>query len=171
MSRFIQVVVGAVMTALAVSGCNGPTRPADLVARKQASLPKTWVHVSSSSGHVKALPMGLQQRLKDLRTDLVKAQGSRYFAFYGDYPPETKARIDAMNRACTEAYMVSDKVIASDLSPAMRSLSETEADIWWNDQVVYDTQWREFQDDWRVLWLMDSPSILNRQPIIDSVGP
>jgi hypothetical protein len=159
-------------TAIMVAGgCNGPTRSADLIARKQASLPSSWVHVATSSGHVRALPEGLQTRLKDLRADLVQEQESRYFAFYGEYTPETQARIDAMNRACTEAYMVSDRVIAGDLSPAMRSLTETEADIWWNDQIVYDTQWREFQDDWRVLWLTDSPSILNRQPIIDSVGP
>ncbi len=125
MKSSFMVMVGAVMVISTLGGCNGPNRSADLIARKQASLPKTWVHESTSSSRVKALPMGLQTRLKDLRGALVTEQQSRYFAFYGDYTPETKARVNAMNQACSEAYMVSDRVIAADLSPAMRSLSET----------------------------------------------
>ncbi len=156
---------------LMLGACNSHRRPADLATQKRANLPESWSHLSGSSGRVRALPSGLRDQLESLRSDLVREQQSQYFAYYGRYTPETQARIDAMNRACNEAYMVSDRVIASDLSPSMRSLSETEADIWWNDQVVYDTQWREFQDDWRVFWMMDSPSILNRQPIVDSVGP
>jgi hypothetical protein len=67
--------------------------------------------------------------------------------------------------------MVSDYAMASDLSPEMKSVTETEADLWWNDRVIYDIQAREFQDDWRSLWMLDSPSILSRYPIVDTSQP
>ena len=80
-------------------------------------------------------------------------------------------RIESMNRACNEAYLVSDRVIASNLTPALQSVTETEADLWWDNQVIYDIQAREFVDDWRSFWLLDSPSILNRLPIVDTASP
>jgi hypothetical protein len=82
-----------------------------------------------------------------------------------------QSRIDAMNAACTEAYLVSDVVIASNLTPAMQGVAQTKADLWWDDQQIYDIQGREFVDDWRSIWLMDSPSILNRMPIVDTGNP
>ena len=50
-------------------------------------------------------------------------------------------------------------------------VSDTESELWWSNQEIYDIQSRELVDDWRVLWLMDSPSTLNRQPIIDLATP
>jgi hypothetical protein len=164
-------LTGAAAMMFASVGCNAPVRTTDTLARKQASLPKSWVYVSGSSRKVSALPKGLQVRLADLRTDLVREQQGQYFAFYGKYTAETQSRIDAMNRACTEAYFVSDIAMASDLTPEVKSVSETEADLWWSDQVLYDIQARELQDDWRSFWLLDSPSILSRYPIVDTSLP
>ena len=171
MIRALLAVTGVAAMMLASVGCHSPARTLDTVARKQASLPKSWVYVSGNSRKVSALPKGLQDRLADLRTDIVREQQGQYFAFYGKYTPETQSRIDAMNRACTEAYLVSDTAIASNLSPDVKSVSETEADLWWSDQEIYDIQARELQDDWRSIWLLDSPSILSRYPIVDTAAP
>jgi hypothetical protein len=61
--------------------------------------------------------------------------------------------------------------MASDLTPELKSVSETEADLWWSNQVIYDIQARELQDDWRSFWLLDSPSTLSRYPIVDTSLP
>lgn len=165
------VLTAAAAMMLASIGCHAPVRTTDTIAAKRASLPESWVYVSDRSSKISALPKGLQNHLADLRADLVREQQGQYFAFYGKYTPETQARIDAMNHACTEAYFVSDTVIATDLTPELKSVSETEADLWWSDQVIYDIQAREFQDDWRSFWLLDSPSTLSRYPIVDTSLP
>jgi hypothetical protein len=134
-------------------------------------MPESWVYESDRSGKVNALPKGLRDRLQSLRDDMIKEQGSQYFAFWGHYTPELQARIEAMNQACNEAYLVSDRVIASNLTPGLQSVTETEADLWWDNQIIYDVQAREFVDDWRSFWLLDSPSILNRLPIVDTASP
>jgi hypothetical protein len=163
------VLAAAVVWGLA--GCHSPTRVEDPLTLKRGSMPESWVYESTRSGKVSALPRPLRNRLKSLREDMVVEQGSRYFSFYGHYTPAMQSRIDAMNAACTEAYLVSDVVIASNLTPAMQSVAQTKADLWWDDQQIYDLQGREFVDDWRSLWLMDSPSILNRMPIVDTSNP
>ncbi len=167
--RLAILTVGLSVALLA--GCNSPERVTDSTIRKRANLPESWVYLSGGSGKVSALPPGLQRQLKDLRADLVTEQQGRYFAFYGHYTPETQGRIDAMNRACNEAYLVSDRAIASNLTPEMGSVSQTGADLWWDDQEIYNIQSRELQDDWRAFWLMDSPSILSRHPIVDTAVP
>jgi hypothetical protein len=165
------VLTAAAAMMLASFGCHAPVRTTDTLASKRASLPKSWVYMPRGSSRVSALPKGLQNHLADLRTDLVREQQGQYFAFYGKYTPETQSRIDAMNRACTEAYFVSDIAMASDLTPELKSVSETEADLWWSNQVIYDIQARELQDDWRSIWLLDSPSTLSRYPIVDTSLP
>ena len=154
-----------------VVGCKTTDRTDETIAMKRAHLPDSWVYLSPSSSKVRALPSGLRTRLSVLRDDLVREQQSQYFSYYGTYPPETLSRIENMNRACNEAYMVSDHIIASDLTPELRTISETDPDLWWNDQVIYDVQSRELMDDWQSFWLMKSPSTLSPYPIMDLTQP
>ncbi len=169
--KFAITMVMSVAAVSVMMGCHTPTRVNDSVAQKRISMPESWVYETKRSGKVKALPRGLRDQLQSLREDMIKEQGSQYFAFWGHYTPELQSRIESMNRACNEAYLVSDRVIASNLTPALQSVTETEADLWWDNQVIYDIQAREFVDDWRSFWLLDSPSILNRLPIIDTASP
>jgi hypothetical protein len=163
------MLIGAFAWPLA--GCHSPTRVADSVAMKRHSMPDSWVYESSRSGKVKALPRALRNRLETLRADMVVEQGTRYFSFYGHYTPEMQSRIDTMNAACTESYLVSDRAIASNLTPELQSMTQSEMDLWWSDRISFDIQRREFVDDWRSLWMIDSPSILNRLPIVDTAHP
>lgn len=76
-----------------------------------------------------------------------------------------------MNAACTEAYLVSDRVIAGNLTPELQSVTQSEIDLWWDDRVNFNVQHRELVDDWRAIWMTDSPSTLSRYPIVDTAHP
>lgn len=152
-------------------GCHGPNRVDGSTAAKRVSMPESWAHESSRSGKVKALPNGLQTRLGLLKEDMVKEHGTQYFSFYGHYTPEMQSRIEAMNAACTEAYLVSDRVIAGNLTPELQSVTQSEIDMWWDDRVNFNVQNRELVDDWRAIWMTDSPSTLSRYPIVDTAHP
>ncbi len=67
--------------------------------------------------------------------------------------------------------MVSNHMIAKDLTPELRSVGETDPDLWWNDQVIYDLQSRELMDDWQSFWLMNKPSHLSPYPIMNLTSP
>jgi len=153
------------------AGRTSPERVSEAIARKQAHLPESWLYLSDTSSEVATLPKGMQDALAELRADAQREHASRYFTVFGEYTPEMQSRIEAMNRACTEAYMVSTNKLSSDLTPELTSVSESSADIWWDDQIIYNIQGRELHDDWRSFWLMDSPSTLNRHPIIDTSVP
>ena len=154
-----------------VVGCKTTDRPNETIAMKRANLPDSWVYLPASSSKVNALPSGLRSRLDVLRDDLITEQQSQYFSYYGTYPPETLSRIENMNRACNEAYMVSNHMIASDLTPELRTVGETDPDLWWNDQVIFDLQSREMMDDWQSFWLLTKPSHLSPYPIMNLTSP
>lgn len=167
-------VITAMVVAIGLSmmvGCHTPTRVDGSTEAKRISMPKSWAYESSHSGKVSALPNGLQNRLKLLKKDMVKEQETQYFSFYGHYTPEMQSRIAAMNAACTEAYMVSDRVIAGNLTPELQSVTQSEIDLWWDDRVNFNVQHRELVDDWRAIWMTDSPSTLSRYPIVDTAHP
>jgi hypothetical protein len=87
--------------------------------------------------------------------------------------PSRKAYQNKVNATSpsARAALVSDRAIASNLTPSMHSVADTQSDLWWDDQAIYDIQSRELVDDWRAIWLLDSPSILNRLPIVDTASP
>ncbi len=172
MNPRISISLVACLLTASLVGCNRPLRPEQIAAKNQANaLPGAWTDLDKSSSYVRTLPVGLRTELTDLQSQMIRERQSQYFAFYGRFTPETQARIDALNRACNEAYLVSDRRIGTNLTPDVKSVSDTESELWWSNQEIYDIQSRELVDDWRVLWLMDSPSTLNRQPIIDLATP
>ena len=56
------------------------------------------------------------------------------------------------------------------LSPALDSVGKRNVDIWYDDMIVYDINGRMIADDWRNLWMMTGPSLLSRQPIVDTTA-
>jgi hypothetical protein len=150
--------------AAAVSGCASPS-PAT-PREKRLSLPESWVYVSQDSGYVRALPPGLQESLVLLRERLVDEQQSRYFTFFGHYTPETQDRVRALNEACNEAYMVSDHVLARDLTRELLTISQTSPEVWWQREATRNVERREFHDDWERFWLLNNPSRLSPYPIV-----
>jgi len=169
--RNVCLVSGLFLLAGLLGGCTSPERVSDAVARKRAHLPESWLYLPANSSEMAALPTSMKKALAEVKADAQKEHQSRYFAVYGEYTPEMQSRIESMNRACDEAYLVSDRQLANDLTPELTSMSESNADLWWDDQMIYNIQGRELQDDWRSLWLMDSPSTLNRQPVVDTIVP
>ena len=145
--------------AAAVIGCSPATK-----------APTSWAYTPAHSQYMETLPPELKAELLRLRADMQLQRNSQYYSVHGDFTPDMIRRIDAVDRACTQAYLASDRVIMGNLTPNMSGLAKTgeEADI--QSAVIVNTDMRSLSDDWRSFWLMDKPAGPTEVPVVDSTG-
>jgi|TARA_B100001964_G_C13965013_1_gene479375 hypothetical protein len=152
--------------SLSLAGCNRQNRLGN-----EAYLPDNWLTINTTAWQFRELPEKNRNELVTLRSKLIEERNGRYYSFYGHLKPEVISEIKATNDRLDEAFLdlrySSDAIFAS-LTPNLRGTSDTYAENKAGIAVVNNTNTRMMDDDTVRFLLLDKPSMLSPQPIVDN---
>ncbi len=165
--RTVTSLVGLVMAAFLLAGCVS-RQPVEASGRSQ--LPDDWYRVSESDWRYRALPESVQYSLRAVKDRMMVERGSRGYAFYGQYSDATLSRMSEVSELADQALLTSVRVIMRDLTPELKTIGSTHDDFTRDRVVSRNQDLRMLVDDWNRLWLLDGPSTLAPNPIVDTTG-
>lgn len=156
------------LASAAVTGCVIPRQPSGLAGLKQ--LPSDWMTISVNDWRFQALPSANREQLLATREAMRIERSSAYFRFYGRYTDELLKRIDLVQNASSEAFLVSPAVVNAHLTPELFDTADTFDEARADTAMNNNQNLRGLQDDWARFWLLDDPSKLSPYPIMPTSG-